>query len=81
MIPQRTRATAERELYGKNAAGAWAVGTGGADPYVKFNIGVGFGYFELSIDGCRLSDHLLDSGYTHYDLFEITLRPSCSRAV
>jgi hypothetical protein len=61
--------------------GRGRLGPGGADPYVKFNIGVGFGYFELSIDGCRLSDHLLDSGYTHYDLFEITLRPSCSRAV
>jgi hypothetical protein len=52
-----------------------------SDPYVKFNIGVGIGYFELSIDERRLSDHLLDPGYMHYDLFEITLRPSCSRAV
>ena len=73
-------------MYWKNAAGARTVGTRvcrpvDSDPYVTFNIGVGFGYFELSINGHRIGDHLLDPSYTHYDLFEITLRPSSSLAV
>jgi hypothetical protein len=51
MIPYRTRATAKRELYWKNAAGGadgWDRGGPLVDfaPYVKFKMRFGLGYFD-----------------------------------
>ena len=51
----------------KCGRGRGRLGPGGrpvnSEPYVTFNIEVGIGYFELSIDGRRLSDHLLNRLY------------------